>query len=213
MALFQRRPQVGDTIQYYSVGQTKSILIVGLGNVGKEYVGSRHNVGFACLDYFVSKNSEMSTWIDKKDLKCHFSTGRFGDTRVIAIKPTTYMNLSGEAVQLAANFYKIPPQSIVILHDELDIDFGFIRTRIGGSAAGHNGMKSVIQHLGEETGRVRIGVGPKKPAQIDSADFVLGQFSKKEIAQLPNLYQEANSLISEYLYGAELAVGTRTFIV
>ena len=213
MALFQRRPQVGDTIQYYSVGQTKSILIVGLGNVGKEYVGSRHNVGFACLDYFVSKNSEMSTWIDKKDLKCHFSTGRFGDTRVIAIKPTTYMNLSGEAVQLAANFYKIPPQSIVILHDELDIDFGFIRTRIGGSAAGHNGMKSVIQHLGGETGRVRIGVGPKKPTQIDSADFVLGQFSKKEIAQLPNLYQEANSLISEYLYGAELAVGTRTFIV
>jgi len=213
MALFQRRPQVGDTIQYYSVGQTKSILIVGLGNVGKEYVGSRHNVGFACLDYFVSKNSEMSTWIDKKDLKCHFSTGRFGDTRVIAIKPTTYMNLSGEAVQLAANFYKIPPQSIVILHDELDIDFGFIRTRIGGSAAGHNGMKSVIQHLGGETGRVRIGVGPKKPTQIDSADFVLGQFSKKEIAQLPNLYQEANSLLSEYLYGTELAVGTRTFIV
>jgi len=213
MALFQRRPQAGEAIAYYSVGQNKAILLVGLGNFGKEYDGTRHNVGFACIDHFVSKNSEMSSWIDKKDLKCHLSTGRIGDSRVVAIKPTTYMNLSGEAVQLAANFYKIPAQNTAILHDELDIDFGFIRTRIGGSAAGHNGMKSVIQHFGEDTGRIRIGIGPKKPAQIDSSDFVLGQFNKEEISQLPNLYQEVTSLLSEYLYGTELATGTRTFIV
>jgi PTH1 family peptidyl-tRNA hydrolase len=84
---------------------------------------------------------------------------------------------------------------------------------MGGSSAGHNGMKSIIKHVGEDTGRVRIGIGPKHPAQIDSADFVLAAFSKKEAEQLPNLYQEVNSLLTEYLYGANLPAETRTFIV
>lgn len=213
MALFQKKPVLGDNIQFYTLGQNKTVLLVGLGNIGKEYDGTRHNIGFACLDAFVKKNDDMSGWIEKKDLKCHVSTGRIGDTRVIAIKPTTLMNLSGEAVQLVANFYKIAPSQTTIIHDELDIDFGLIRTRQGGSAAGHNGIKSIIKHFGEETGRVRIGIGPKKPAQIDSADFVLAQFSKKEQAQLPNLYQETNALLSEYLYGTNLPTDTRTFIV
>jgi peptidyl-tRNA hydrolase, PTH1 family len=214
MALFQKKPILGDSIQFYTLGQNKTALLVGLGNIGKEYDGTRHNIGFACLDKFVAKNSEeMSGWLDKKDLKCHISTGRIGDTRVIAIKPTTLMNLSGEAVQLVANFYKIAPSQTAIIHDELDIDFGLIRTRQGGGAAGHNGIKSVIQHFSEDTGRIRIGIGPKKPAQIDSADFVLASFSKKEQAQLANLYQEVNALLSEYLYGTYLPTDTRTFIV
>jgi peptidyl-tRNA hydrolase, PTH1 family len=214
MALFQKKPVLGDNIQFYTLGQNKTVLLVGLGNIGKEYDSTRHNIGFACLDKFVAKNSdEMSGWLDKKDLKCHISTGRIGDTRVIAIKPTTLMNLSGEAVQLVANFYKIAPSQTAIIHDELDIDFGLIRTRQGGGAAGHNGIKSVIQHFSEDTGRIRIGIGPKKPAQIDSADFVLASFSKKEQAQLLNLYQEVNALLSEYLYGTNLPTDTRTFIV
>jgi PTH1 family peptidyl-tRNA hydrolase len=213
MALFQRRPQLGDTINYYTLGQNKTVLLVGLGNIGPEYNGTRHNIGFACLDYFVQKNSDMSGWMDKKDFKCQIATGQLGDTRVIAIKPTTFMNNSGEAVQAVAHFYKIAPSGTVVLHDELDIDFGQIRTRMGGSSAGHNGMKSIIKHVGEDTGRVRIGIGPKHPAQIDSADFVLGAFNKKEAEQLPNLYQEVNSLLTEYLYGANLPAETRTFIV
>ena len=214
MALFQKKPILGDAIQFYTLGQNKTILLVGLGNVGKEYDGTRHNIGFACVDRFVAKNGEeMSNWIDKKDFKCHMSTGRIGDTRVIAIKPTTLMNLSGEAVQLVANFYKIAPTQTAVIHDELDIDFGLIRTRMGGGAAGHNGIKSVIKHLSDDTGRIRIGIGPKKPEQIDSADFVLAPFSKKEQSQLPNLFQEVNALLSEYLYGAQLPTDTRTFIV
>src|SRR3982751_2108762 len=107
MALFQRKPQTSDPTNYYSVGLNKLILLVGLGNPGKEYEGTRHNAGFICLDEFVAKTEEMEDWIQKKDLKCLMSTGRIGDTRVIAIKPTTFMNLSGEAVRAAQDFYKV----------------------------------------------------------------------------------------------------------
>jgi PTH1 family peptidyl-tRNA hydrolase len=136
-----------------------------------------------------------------------------GDTRVIAIKPTTFMNLSGEAVQAVASFYKASPGNVAVIHDELDIDFGQIRLRKGGSDAGHNGVKSVIQHLGEDYGRIRVGVGPKHPAKIDSTDFVLQKFSAKEQAQLPNLTREVNAILSEYLYGTELPHDTRNFLV
>ena len=104
MAWLQKRPQVGDSIQLYSMGLVKNILLVGLGNIGGEYDGTRHNIGFACLDSFVRTQDGMDDWINKKDLKCHLASGRIGEARVYAIKPTTYMNLSGEAVQAAAAF-------------------------------------------------------------------------------------------------------------
>jgi len=213
MALFQRRPQVSDPTNFYTVGLNKTILLVGLGNPGKEYELTRHNVGFICLDAFVDKMDEMEAWVEKKSLKCVMSTGRIGDARVIAIKPTTFMNLSGEAVQAVMNFYKISLDQIAVIHDELDIDFGQIRLRLGGSSAGHNGIKSVTQHLGEDYGRVRIGVGPKKPTRIKSEDFVLQKFSDEEQAQLPNLAQEANAILSEYVYGGQLPHDTRSFLV
>ncbi|HSX33532.1 MAG TPA: aminoacyl-tRNA hydrolase [Candidatus Saccharimonadales bacterium] len=213
MGLFQRRPQVGDTIQYYTFGQTKTVIIVGLGNPGKEYDGTRHNIGFACLDAF-AKASEFDPWIDKKDFKCHIASATLGDTRTILVKPMTFMNVSGEAVQAVANFYKVPAERIVVVHDELDIPFGQLRLRKGGSSAGHNGLKSIIQHVGEGFGRVRIGIGPKTPEPMDSADFVLAPFSKDQQKNLPNLLREVNAVLSEYAYGdGQLLAETRSFLV
>lgn len=198
---------------FYSAGLNKTVLIVGLGNPGPEYDLTRHNVGFACLDAFVDKTADMEPWVAKKDLKCLMSQGRVGETKVYAIKPTTFMNLSGESVQAFASFYKIHPDHIVVVHDELDIKFGQIRLRGEGSAAGHNGIKSVSQHIGENYGRIRVGIGPKKPAQIDSADFVLQKFTDKEQKLLPNLTREVNAILSEYIFGGELPHDTRNFIV
>lgn len=213
MSLFQRRPQLGDTIRFYTLGQNKTVLIVGLGNPGKEYNGTRHNIGFSAVDAFVVAN-EFEPWIAKKDLKCLQASATIGDTRVIAIKPTTFMNLSGEAVQAVAAFYKIPADKVIVVHDELDIPFGQIRLRTGGSSAGHNGLKSIIQHLGETFGRIRIGVGPKEPEQIDSADFVLGKFTKEQQTHMPELLRETSAILSETAYGAgSLSQETRHFLV
>jgi PTH1 family peptidyl-tRNA hydrolase len=213
MAWLQKRPQVSDPTMFYTVGLNKTILLVGLGNPGPEYDNTRHNVGFACIDEFVHTTDGMEDWLQKKNLKCLLSSGQISDSRVIAMKPTTFMNLSGEAVQAVANFYKLNPEHIVVIHDELDIDFGQIRLRVGGSSAGHNGIKSVTEHISENYGRIRIGVGPKKPARVKSEDFVLQKFSKEEQAQLPNLTREVNAILSEYLYGAELPHDTRSFLV
>ncbi len=213
MALFQRRPEVGQAVQYYTLGQNKQLLIVGLGNPGAEYDGTRHNIGFEAIDAFAKAN-DFDPWINKKDMKCLMATARLGDTQVIALKPTTFMNLSGEAVQAVAHFYKIPTERIVAVYDEIDIDFGQIRLRTGGSSAGHNGVKSLIQHLGEDFGRVRVGIGPKDPDQMDSADFVLAKFSKEQQAQIKNLTRETNAILSEYVFsGGQLSTETRNFIV
>ncbi len=213
MSWLTRRPQTSDPVNYVTIGLNKNILLVGLGNPGKKYEATRHNIGFICIDEFVDKTEEMDKWIEKKDLKCLLSTGRIGQNRVIAIKPTTYMNLSGDAVRAVMNFYKIHPDNIAVIHDELDIDFGQIRLRKGGSSAGHNGIKSVTGAIGEDYARIRIGVGPKKPLKMKSEDFVLQNFSPEQQVQLPNLKREVLAIISEYLYGAELPHDTRNFLV
>jgi PTH1 family peptidyl-tRNA hydrolase len=124
------------------------------------------------------------------------------------------MNLSGEAAQAVAHFYKIPAERVLAVYDEIDVEFGQIRLRIGGSSAGHNGVKSLIQHLGEGFGRVRIGVGPKEPEQMDSADFVLARFSKEQEAQLKNLTRETTAILSEYGFSSgQLPTETRSFLV
>ncbi|HUS26738.1 MAG TPA: aminoacyl-tRNA hydrolase [Nevskiaceae bacterium] len=212
MALFQKKIQAGHGIQYYTLGQNKTALIVGLGNMGSQYDNTRHNIGFACADAFAKAN-DFDPWIEKKDFRCHTTTQTLSDTRVILIKPTTFMNLSGEAVQAIASFYKISPDQIIVVHDELDVPFGQIRTRVGGSSAGHNGLKSIIQHMGEGFGRVRIGIGPKNPEHMDSADFVLAKFSETEQAQIKNLTVEVSAILSEYIFGGQLPHETRSFIV
>lgn len=211
MALFVKRPETSSP-PLYTLGLSRNVMIVGLGNPGKQYDGTRHNIGFACIDALAAKQ-DFSPWLDKKDLKCHLTTGTIGNTRVVLVKPTTFMNLSGEAVQAVSNFYKIAAPAIVAVYDELDIPFGQIRTRIGGSSAGHNGVKSLIQHLGEDFGRVRIGIGPKIPEQIDSADFVLGKFTSEQQADLGPLLKESQAILTEYIYGEKLPTETRNFLI
>lgn len=194
----------------YTLGLNRTVMIVGLGNPGREYNNTRHNIGFATLDYFVDKQ-EFEPWIIKKDLKCHLTSHQIGEARVIAVKPTTYMNLSGEAVQAVAHFYKVPLNQIVVVHDELDIPFGQIRTRMGGESAGHNGIKSVIQVAGKDFGRVRIGI--KAHTKMDSADFVLGKFDSEEMTHMPALFKETAAILTEYIYGDSLPHETRSFIV
>lgn len=212
MALFQRNPHSDKEHQpLFSVGVNKNILVIGLGNIGKEYEQTRHNIGFACIDAF-AKAHEFDGWVEKKDLKCLMSTKTLGDTRVILCKPTTFMNLSGEAAQKVAHFYKIHHEQIVAVHDELAIQFGQVRTRIGGSDAGNNGVKSLISHIGTDFGRIRIGIDGNKPAQMDSADYVLAKFSKEEQRQLPTLEKEVTSLLTEYIFSGQLPHDTRNFL-
>lgn len=209
MALFHKRPQTSSP-PIYSLGLTRNVLLVGLGNPGKEYDDTRHNIGFACVDHFVDKQA-FDPWLEKKDLKCLFTSKTIGNSRVIAIKPTTFMNLSGEAVQAVAHFYKIPLNQILVVHDELDIPFGQIRTRVGGESAGHNGIKSIMQHLGKEFGRVRVGIKAETP--METADFVLARFSQEEQEHLSALTKEASAIISEFIYGTALPHETRSFII
>lgn len=211
MALFVKRPETGPRINFTTVGMNKALLIVGLGNPGEEYAGTRHNAGFMCLDEFARKNN-FDPWIHKKDLKCELATATIADTKIYLVKPQTFMNLSGEAVQAVQHFYKLNNQQTVVVHDELDINFGQVRCRVGGSPAGNNGIKSVSQHIGEDYARVRVGIGPKKPAQMDSADFVLQDFPKAEQAKLPAMLREVSALLSEYAYGSPFAAETRSFL-
>lgn len=213
MALFQHKPQTSDPKGFYTVGENRTYLIVGLGNPGPEYALTRHNVGFMVLDQFVDKTAEMEDWINKKDLKCVLSGGRLGESRVIAMKPTTFMNLSGEAVSAVINFYKVNPKNILVVHDDLDVEFGQLRLRVGGSDAGNNGIKSIIQHIGKDFGRIRVGIGPKMPAQIASEDFVMQKFNQEEQDQLPNLKQEAIAAVTEFIYGGILPHDSRNFLV
>ncbi len=212
MSLFQRKPQESDPINYVTFGMNKSLLFAGLGNPGSEYDDTRHNIGFACLDAFAKAN-DFPAWQNKKDLKSHVTSVNLGGTRIILVKPQTFMNLSGEAVQAVTSFYKINPETIIAIYDELDIDFGQIRLRSGGSAAGHNGVKSLIQHLGEDFGRVRVGIGPKQPEQMDSAKFVLQRFNADQQSHMSELIIESNAILSELAYGSQLSNETRSFII
>lgn len=200
MALFQKRTDVSRITGLYTLGANNSVLIVGLGNPGKEYSGTRHNIGFEVLDFFASSN-DFPGWQAKKDLKCELAVHTLGGTRVILCKPTTFMNLSGEAVQAVQRFYRVYNPKTLAVYDELAIPFGQIRTRVGGGAAGHNGVKSLIQHIDDDFSRLRIGIGNDISEEADASDFVLGKYSKKEQEGLPLIYREAGSLMSDFIAG------------
>jgi len=211
MGLFTKRTETGLHAPLYSLTAEKTVIVVGLGNPGKKYGGTRHNIGFECVDAF-AKHHSFPAWQEKKSLKCLLSTATIVNCRVVLIKPTTFMNNSGEALQAVQRFYKLTNEQTIVVHDELDVDFGSIRSRLGGGAAGHNGVKSLAEQCVEDFGRIRVGVGPKTPVSIDSADFVLQKFSKKQKASLTDLTNEVSVIISEYLAGGQLPNDTRKFI-
>lgn len=211
MALFQKKPDATSTTPLYTIGANKTVLIIGLGNPGKQYVGTRHNIGFEMLDEFAAANG-FPAWIDKKDLKCRLTIANLGENRVILSKPSTFMNNSGEAAQSVQRFYKVYNQNTLAIYDELAISFGSLRTRVGGSDAGHNGVKSLTAHLGDDFGRLRIGIGNELAEKAETSDFVLGKFGKEEQSGLPLVIKEAGAIITEYIFSGQLPHETRTVI-
>ena len=216
MGWLQKRPQFQNpaSLSYQVSLNKKSILLVGLGNYPKKYQGTRHNIGFDALDYLVSSITDFGSWSSKKDFKCDLAIGQISDKRVIAMKPTTLMNNSGQAVSAVLAFYKLKPSDVLVIYDDLDINFGQIRIRGGGSSAGHNGVKSIIESLkSEDFKRLRIGIKNSETSQLDAKDFVLQKFNIKEQKNLKALNNEVASLITEYLSGnGELNNETRSFI-
>ncbi len=173
-------------------------LLVGLGNVGKEYEMTRHNFGFLLLDKIIEGHNFNFAF---KKFKSEVFTGQINQKKIIAIKPQTFMNRSGRAVMEVANFYKIELKNIIVLHDEVDLEFGKIRVKLGGGSAGHNGLKSIDEMLGKDYLRVRLGVGKSKIPQIDVADHVLGRFEKEEILLVEEINKKISSLFSLLLEG------------
>ena len=175
-----------------------SFIIVGLGNIGKQYETTRHNAGFIAVDYIAEK---FGAKIDR--VKFHSTVGEanIAGARVLLMKPSTLMNNSGVAVGEAATFYKIPPERVLVLHDEISFDPGIIRIRRKGSAGGHNGLKSIIARLpGENFPRIKIGVGKKPNPEYDLADWVLGKFPESDMKTL-------RSRLDDIATAAEMIVG------
>ena len=163
-------------------------LIAGLGNPTREYEKTRHNVGFEAIDILADK---AGTTVTEKKHKALYGKGYIGGQKVILAKPQTYMNLSGESIREIADFYKIEPENIIILSDDINLSEGQLRIRLKGSAGGHNGLKNIISHLGtQEFPRIRIGVG-EKPRGMDLADYVLGRFPKEQQAVMEEAYRDA----------------------
>ncbi len=169
-------------------------LIVGLGNPGKNYAGHRHNVGFMAID-FMAHRLNLPVFKNAGKFKAEISLGRIAGQPVILAKPQTYMNNSGSAVSLLKRYYKIQPDNILIIHDDLDISFGKMKLKFGGSSAGHNGLKSIMESLGTDGfWRLRLGLANKTLAKImrqpqpakraSVSRFVLSRFSLFERYQL-----------------------------
>ena len=166
-------------------------LIVGLGNPGKEYDGTRHNIGFAAVDYISDKyNIELN----RIKFKGVFGEGFIEGKKVILLKPTTYMNLSGESIREVINFYKISNEEVIVIYDDISLEVGRLRIREKGSHGGHNGIKSIIANLGTDVfPRVKIGVGAPKGNLVS---HVLGKFSEDEIEVLRETIKASSDAVS-----------------
>lgn len=163
-------------------------IIAGLGNPGKQYENTRHNAGFMALDALAD---QLGTSIEEKKHKALCGKAVIGGEKVILLKPQTFMNLSGESIRAAADFYKVDPEHIMVIYDDISLEPGQLRIRKKGSAGGHNGIKSIIAHLGtQEFPRIKVGVGAK-PDRMDLADYVLGHFSQIESRVMDDAAKEA----------------------
>jgi peptidyl-tRNA hydrolase, PTH1 family len=152
------------------------LLLVGLGNPGPSYKGNRHNIGFMAVDAVAALHG-FGPW--RARFQAEACEGRFGDDKVVALKPQTYMNLSGQAVGEAMRFYKLTPAQVFVVHDELDLPAGKLRVKIGGGHGGHNGLRDIDSHIGKDYWRIRLGIGhPGDKNRV--TDYVLSDFAKSE---------------------------------
>ncbi|MBT5855822.1 aminoacyl-tRNA hydrolase [bacterium] len=171
-------------------------LVIGLGNPGNDYKHTRHNIGFMALDTFISENGLSESG---HKFKSQVFKGTVANETIIGIKPETFMNLSGEAVQAFAQFYKVPINNILVTYDDFELDYGQIRIRKKGSAGTHNGMKSIIQLLNStDCPRMRLGIGPK-PELYETKDFVLSNFTDKEMVEIALITKNASDAIVSWI--------------
>jgi PTH1 family peptidyl-tRNA hydrolase len=183
-------------------------LVVGLGNPGREYEGNRHNIGFVVVDALRER-------LGLPEFKAKFggawTRGDLAATPVVLLKPLTYMNLSGDCLQPAAAFFKVAPASIIVVHDELDLAWKDVRLKFGGGHAGHNGLRSIIERLGQaDFVRVRVGIGKPPPGfRGDGADWVLSNFNAVERAELPDVVDSAIGAIESVVRDGVAAAMTR----
>ena len=168
------------------------ILIVGLGNPGKQYEQTRHNIGFDVIDYMANK---YNIDVNREKFKVICGEGFIENKKVILLKPLTYMNLSGESIRELANFYKLEDDEIIVVYDDISLDIGRLRIREKGSAGGHNGIKSIIQNLGgDKFPRVKVGVGQPKDNLVN---HVLGKFSKEDREHIEKVIPVVSDAIVE----------------
>lgn len=169
-------------------------MVAGLGNPGREYVETRHNVGFLVLERLADR---AGIRLADKKFKARLGKGRVGGEDVVLIAPQAFMNLSGESVGPALGFYKLKTDHLVVVHDELDLPFGEVAVKVGGGHRGHNGLRSLHKHLPDERyARVRVGIG-RPPPQWDPADYVLGKFAKDQRADLDGVLERAVEAVEE----------------
>ncbi|MBC2580889.1 aminoacyl-tRNA hydrolase [Clostridium sp. DJ247] len=168
-------------------------LVVGLGNIGKQYEHTRHNVGFDVIDLI---SSEYNIPVNREKFKGMYGEGTISNNKVLLLKPSTYMNLSGESIREIMNFYKIPNKNIIVIYDDISLEVGRLRIRSQGSAGGHNGIKNIISNLGSDIfPRVKIGVGQPKDQLVS---HVLGKFSKEERTQIEEVFKAGMNVV-EYI--------------
>ena len=182
-----------------TVTGTPEFIIAGLGNPGKEYTLTRHNTGFIAADYIAER---LGSEIKKIQFKSITATVEIGGHKCLLMKPQTFMNSSGEAVAKAAAFYKIPPERIIVIYDDITMDVGKMRIRRKGSDGGHNGMKSIIYLLQSDNfPRIRLGIGAKPHPQYDLADWVLSKFGKDDVEKLKTAVENAYSAVELIVSG------------
>ena len=174
-------------------------IVVGLGNPGEKYANTRHNAGFLSIDYIAEKKGVR---VDRAKFKSFTATVDIVGKGVLLMKPQTFMNLSGEAVGQAARFYKLGADRIIVISDDISLDVGRLRVRRKGSAGGHNGLKSINEHLGTDAyPRVKVGVGEKPHPDFELADWVLSSFDKTELQKLAQIYPTVLSGIEKIVSG------------
>ena len=172
-------------------------LVVGLGNPGDKYENTRHNVGFMTADVLAERKGVP---VQRLKFKALTTTLTLGGAQVLLMKPVTYMNLSGEAVGEAARFYKIPPERVLVISDDVSLPAGKLRIRRSGSAGGHNGLKNTIAHLGTDAfPRIKVGVGGKPHPDYDMADWVLGKLSGEDKKAVDAAVERAADAVERYI--------------